>query len=253
VIEGTTSTTLATLIADNRGSASGSGIVPPSVLGPHSIQATGATSGAKAQAVYNVIPSIRLIPSSGTPGAAVSPSLRGFQRYEYVTIELASTGQDLKHVRVSSTGSANATTTNAFAIPRTLPPGEHTIRAIGQSSGAVATTILTVLPSTASLQSAASPSPTPSPSEVTQATATASPAPEPSPTATTEHEPDVVATPTSTALPEPTLTPEVTATATPAVPEAPAQTQPALDESSTPDPSPTATRTRSERPDRTDR
>ncbi|GIW04898.1 MAG: hypothetical protein KatS3mg059_1518 [Thermomicrobiales bacterium] len=111
VIEGTTSVTLGTLIADYRGSASGNGVVPPSVLGPHRIQATGVTSRATAQAVYNVIPSIRLIPSSGAPGATVSPSLRGFQRYEYVTIELANSGQDLKRVRVSSTGSANATAT----------------------------------------------------------------------------------------------------------------------------------------------
>ncbi|MER3438045.1 MAG: hypothetical protein C4346_10925 [Chloroflexota bacterium] len=63
-------------------------------------------------------------------------------------------------------------------------------------------------------------------------------------------DPEVAATATSTALPEPTITPEVPATATPAVPEAPVQTQPAHDEPATPEPTPAATRTRSERPER---
>ncbi len=256
VIESTTTTIIATLTADNRGSASGNGVVPPSVLGPHSIQATGATSGARAQAVFSVIPSVRLIPSSGTAGATVSPSLRGFQRYEYVTIELASTGQDLKLVRVSSTGSANATTTNAFVIPRTLTPGNYAIRAVGQTSGAIATTTLTVLATTSSLQnqSVATPTleplPTEAPAPTASASAVPSEPPQPIPAITASSEPQEAASPTSTAPAKPTATLTAPEGGTPAPAGEPDQPPEASDESVTPEPTPTTLRTRREQRER---
>jgi hypothetical protein len=222
VIDGTATTLLATLTANNRGSASGIGIVPPSVLGAHSVQATGATSSARAQAVFSVIPSVRLIPASGTAGATVSPSRRGFQRYEYVVIELASTGQDLKRVRVSSTGSANATTTNAFALLRTLAPGDYVIRAVGQSSGAIATATLTVLATISSLesQSETTPAPQPSPSEAPPTAAPVSTVPgetpQPTPTPAVSTELPEATSPATTAHAEPTATPAASEATEPA-------------------------------------
>jgi Lysyl oxidase len=205
---GSTTTLLASLTADARGSASGVGTIPASILGAHTVEAKGGTSGAAAAASFGVVPSLRLIPTAGQPGANVGVSLRGFMRYETVTLTLADDGGSLASIRTSSTGSATATAFNSFPIPRNLAPGDYEVLATGAVGGETASAVLTVAaaPRTAGAVEVESPTPTtlptatPTSTPTSEPTATAAP-----PTATATVEP--TATETPTAEPSPTETP----------------------------------------------
>ena len=194
---GSTTTVLAKLVANGKGSASGTGTIPVSVFGAHKIEAKGGTSRAVVSATFTVDPSLQFIPSTAPAGGRSSPSLRGFRKYETVTLTLVDEDEDLRTVRTSSTGSTNATAGNAFDIPDDLDPGVYAIEAVGNLSGVPVTAVFTVTASQQSAGAASVTSPTPT-ATVLLPIETSTPTMEPSPT---------------TAPPEPTPTETSSATA----------------------------------------
>jgi hypothetical protein len=194
---GSTTVVLARITANSKGSASGFGKIPVSVFGPHKIEAKGGTSGATVSTTFSVTPSLKLFPASAAAGGTSSPSLRGFKKYETVTLTLLDEREVLRTVRTSSTGSANATAGNAFTIPDNLDPGDYLVAAVGSLSGVPVTAVLTVTETHAASRAASAESPTPT-ATVPPPTATTIATLEPSPTPT---QPD----PTATATPPPTV------------------------------------------------
>jgi hypothetical protein len=204
---GSTTVLLATLTANASGSASGSGVVPPSVLGSHKIEAKGVSSKKTAAASYTVNPAMALQPNSAGVGVRVGITLSGFNRSETVTVTLVEKNKTLKSIRVGSSGSSSASTANSFTVGSDMTPGTYTIKAVGSSSLITLTIRFTVTSAarvtTIETQPTLTPKPTktPRPRDRTTATPVQPTATEPLPTASV------------TATPEPTLTPP-TATAT---------------------------------------
>lgn len=208
---GSTTVLVATLIADARGTAAGTAIVPPSTFGPHAVTAKGGDSRASAQATYSVTPTMTLIPSSIAAGGKVSPSLRGFKKYEYVSFTLSGSTTVLKKIRTSSTGSANATSGNAFAIPANLTPGEYTIVGTGSLGSGTVTALVTVTgPQQTLTNRAPAATATTVPPSATTATPTATA------TSVPTDEPTAMPSPTATAQPTETAVPTETPTLEPA-------------------------------------
>jgi hypothetical protein len=203
---GSTTVLLASLTANSKWSATGVGTIPVSVYGIHKIEAKGSRSQAVVITTFTVEPSMRLIPASTPAGGKSSASLRGFKKYETVTLTLLDEDEVLRTVRTSSTGSANATAGNAFEIPDSLEPGDYVVEAVGNLSNDPVTAVLTITEPLQSAGAASTRSRTPSP---TIPTPTETPTPEPSPTsAPPEPTPTETATaeiePTATAEPDPT-------------------------------------------------
>jgi hypothetical protein len=196
---GSTSVLLTTLTANALGSATGSGVVPPSALGSHKIEAKGVSSKKASSGTYTVNPAIALQPNSAGVGVRVGIALSGFKRSETVTVTLVEKNKKLKSIRVGSTGSSSASTSNSFIVGSDLTPGAYTIKAVGSSSNVTLTTTFTVTASARVAESdpepTAKPKPTKTPRSRDRATAT--------PVEPTATEPP----PTATATPEATLTP----------------------------------------------
>jgi hypothetical protein len=192
--------------ADKYGRAAASFVVPASELGGHKIAGRGAISGLTASRTYTVQPSLQLIPQSGKPGATIRVSLRGFKAGEVVAIKLEGQSTPVKKITVSSTGSANATSSNSFKIPTSYDSYDYQVTAIGQTSGVSAFRTLSVL-----LPSGAK-APAPTPTSVPEDTATPTETPPAVASPEETENPQLTATPTSTAVPTETETAVATAT-----------------------------------------
>jgi Lysyl oxidase len=205
----TVGTLMASAPTDKYGRAAASFVVPASELGGHKIAGRGAISGLTASRTYTVQPSLQLVPQSGKPGAPIRVSLRGFKAGEVVAIKLEGRTTPVKIITVSSTGSANAISSNSFTIPTSSVPDDYQVTATGQTSGVSAFRTLSVLlPS-----GAKAPSPTPISTPEVTATPTETPPAIASPEET--ETPQATETATSTAIPTETETAVATATETP--------------------------------------
>lgn len=132
--------TVATKAANQNGQASGSFVLPPLPRGTHTLSAVGATSGGTASTNLTVAASISVNPTFAHVETSISPVLNGFQGGETVNLSIQG-GPSLTSVAVNSSGSASAPAT----LPASVLPGNVTLVATGQSSGASATTTLLVL------------------------------------------------------------------------------------------------------------
>lgn len=205
--------TLATVKVDGKGSATTTAVIPSSVAGGHRFTATETTGGPAATVEYRVRPSVRLDRSSAAPGDTVQVRLRGYGTHDLVTVKLAETGAVLGSIRVSSTGAADGSATNAFLVPKGLAPGGYTVLAIGTTPQVTATVSLTVAdPQTATATATRTASPTPTATSTATATVTATSVPTETPTPT--------ATATDTPTPTPTATTGAAAAEDPGTPEA---------------------------------
>jgi hypothetical protein len=205
-------TTIKTVASDQNGRAAASFAIPATQVGSHLIVARGVSSGLKASRTFTVQPSLTLVPASGTPGAMIGISLRGFKAGEKVEIKLEGRTTPMKTITVSSTGSAVSSSTNSFKIPTSYGPGDYAVTANGLTSGVSATRNLKML-----APSGSSTSPTPT------ATPTASPTDTPSPTETAVLETPTLE-PTATATDTPTETPTIAPTDTPTETPSPTET-----------------------------
>lgn len=198
---GSTSVLLTTLTANTLGSVTGSGVVPPSALGSHKIEARGVSSKKTSSGTFNVTPAISLQPNSAGVGGRVGIALSGFKRSETVTVTLVEQSKKLKSIRVGTSGSSSASTSNSFVVGSDLTAGVYTIKAVGGTSKMSVTATLTVTSAARSAETKTEPSATPKPTKTPRprdrTTATSVP---PTPT---EPRPSAIAT----ASPEPTLTP----------------------------------------------
>lgn len=212
-------TSLGTVTMSSKGSGTASVVIPPAVADFHTILALGESSKRAATSTFSVIPSLKLLPATVPKGGKTQASLRGFARGEVVTIRLVGSSTDLKVVRVSSTGSANATAATEFTLPSSLGPGSYNVRATGSMSGLSATATLTVsLPVTPTATATATRTPT--------ATATATRTPIGGAAAATATATQTATqTPTSTATSVPTATIAPTATLEPTATETPLPTE----------------------------
>lgn len=119
--------------------------IPPSSLGVHYWIAKGRTSGVQAAAIVNTIPSVVLTPDRGEISSKTTAVLRGFSAGETVQIKFYKAGTVVAStmlVDTSSSGSGEI----SFPIPA-VPFGAHKVEAIGQDSGAMATSSFVTSPS----------------------------------------------------------------------------------------------------------
>jgi hypothetical protein len=200
----------------------GSFAIPAAPMGPHSVRWTYGTWSASS--TFTVKPRIKIIPSSTSRGSLVNVSLRGYAAHETVRIRWKhGTGfTEIAHVTTSSTGSANID----VHVPTYVPNGSTSVRGDG-AFGRAQTNAVTVSGGPLSGSTVkAIPSPVPTKTAKPRATPTSVPA---------------TATATATALAPtetPTSIPTELATAT--------ATSSAVVETSTPEPSLTATESATE-------
>ena len=201
---GSTTVALATLRVNADGSAAGTGTIPSSAFGAHKVEGKGGTSKKPVTSSFSVVPRLSLNLTTVAAGKKLAPTLRGFKKSETVTISIPSMNLVLKSIRVSSSGSANGTSSNSFLIPKDLEPGDYVIQALGASSGASATVTVGVVPrtSTRSIRAADTGEPTAT-ATVPSATLTRTATPEPTETPT---EPTPTEKPTATVAIEPSAT-----------------------------------------------
>jgi subtilisin family serine protease len=145
------SATLLTVTTNASGAASGTIKIPPTTKGLHTVLATG--NGRTASAPFTVSPLLLVSPTSGAAYREATITLRGYGRYEEVTVKFfnGSRAATLANVKVSRHGSAD--------VDVKLPPaftGKHRIEGTG-SFGSEATATYTVKPSLSFRPTAAEP------------------------------------------------------------------------------------------------
>jgi hypothetical protein len=221
---------IGTVLTTNYGSTGGSFAVPASPMGTHSVHWK--YGHWDTHITFTVKPRIKVSPSSNVArGSTVNVSLRGYAKYETVSIRWKKGTSYVKvaSVTTSSTGSANID----VKVPAWVPNGGTSVRGDG-TYGHAQTNSVTVSGGAPLTSSAVKPA-TPT------ATATSTPIPQPTETpATVEATPAAPsATPTETASPF-TETPAAGETATPepspSVTAEPTDTPSPTEEPSTPAP-----------------
>ncbi len=229
-----TGTQMVSAVANKYGRAEASFAIPASTVSGHKIVGRGAQSGLTASRTFTVQPSLLLSPSSGKPGATIQVSLRGFQAGETVAIILEGRDTPVKQIKVSSSGSAIASSSTSFKIPTLYDPGDYQVTATGQSSNVNAFKTVSVLLPSGAKAPTATPTTTDTPNSTPTEVASEVASPEQTDTA--------VPTETETAVP--TETPTETATATETATEIPTEIPTdAPTEAPTETPTPTATDT----------
>lgn len=185
---------LGTALSDGSGVATLATRVPIVVRGDHTVRATAAGSF-NAIATMTVTPRITLVPATSLPGESVKIVLRGFARYETVTIlwQTTATSRVITTVKVGSIG----TKSFYITVPKGAKDGDYV-----KASGNGAST---------RWQFRYSALPTPTPEQSIQSSPTASPDPNVSPSGT----PAATATTPPTEMPTPTTAPTETPVQTP--------------------------------------
>lgn len=215
-------------IASN-GSGSATVVIPASTYDRHDIDGVGRDSQQSARTYLRIRASVGINISSANPGDTVGLVLRGFGAGEAVTVSIVSPATSLGQFTTSYSGSSRSST-DRITIPSGLSPGNYTLNAVGQSTGATASGPLKVSSSgsgseptstetatasatateTVELTATPEPTATESPTEVPTATETATS--EPTATETATEIPTATESPTE--IPTATVTPTETATAT---------------------------------------
>ena len=201
--------------------------VPATPLGYHTVTWKAGTWSASA--TYEVVPRIKVIPSSVSRGQQVDISLRGFAKKEVVRIRWKRGGSwiQLGTVLTSNTGSANVFVT----VPAWAADGAHSVRGDGPI-GRAQTNAVTVQGGTFRPAEEAQ-----TPTATVTVTATATPTQTATPTATLPPDASPVASPTEIPTEIPVLDP--TPTPEPSDPTATLEPAPPPTETPTPDPTPT--------------
>lgn len=225
---------LTSVTTDAEGSATIGVTVPDATKGVHTVRAVQPGQRISATAPYEVVPRIRLTPSTGEAGDWVDVSLTGYAALEVVRVRWQH-GASWTTLTVAATSLAGGGSA-VVRVPDWSPPtakvrGDATISSTG---GRAQTTFFRTDGGAASQAGeAASPRATPSPTataQPTQAVEAPTPTATPMPTETTTATPP----PTETPTPAPTDTPPPTPTDT----ATPTETPSAAD---TPTPGPTST------------
>jgi hypothetical protein len=119
---------------DLLGACSVSLTVPPGAAGNHTVSALGGTSGLSATATFDELaPKLTATPSSGPAGSSFMASASGFQAAELIAVTFNGTPE----------GSCTADALGDCAVSVTVPPGPggtYGVKAVGATSGAMAST-----------------------------------------------------------------------------------------------------------------
>jgi subtilisin family serine protease len=109
---------------DARGAGSGDFHVPATPMGFYPVAVVSGSTSLTAQ--FEVVPRIKLSPSSGAPADTIGISLRGYRKKETVRIrwKQGSSWVELTRVLTSNTGSANINVT----VPNWAPDGPTSVR-----------------------------------------------------------------------------------------------------------------------------
>ncbi|MFL5758744.1 MAG: N-acetylmuramoyl-L-alanine amidase [Thermomicrobiales bacterium] len=206
--------TKTSVVTNSLGDASVPLKVPYDTKGFHTIRAV-CPSFAKSDTVqYEVVPRIKLIPTSGKRGDTIQVSLRGYAKKENVRIrwQNGSSFSDLKTVLTSNTGSVNTNVT----VPKTSPSTAK-VRGDGPIGRAQTTFTITVTSSAEKPTETPTPEQTPTevPTQEASPTQAATQEPTQAPTEVPTQAPTDVPTQAPTDTPAPTETPTAAATETP--------------------------------------
>jgi hypothetical protein len=197
------STSVGTVAVAGNGSGTATFAIPVTPFGPHAVEGVGLSSGARSRASVAVLPSIVEVPDAVEAGAPFGIALRGFGAGERVSFTLDEAGPAVGTVVTSHSGSTT-TRTAILTFPAETAPGDYTLSAIGEISGAKVKVGITVSAPTASEEpvptppeETASPTVVPtSPPEASPTSEVASPVPEtPTPESSPNDSPVAVAPP----------------------------------------------------------
>jgi hypothetical protein len=117
-------TSVGTFQTDGKGAGSGDFRVPATPMGFYPVAVVSGNTSQTAQ--FEVVPRIKLRPSTGAPGDTVDVSLRGYRKKETVRIrwQQGSSWVELTRVLTSNTGSANID----LPVPSWAPDGSASVR-----------------------------------------------------------------------------------------------------------------------------
>jgi large repetitive protein len=126
----------ASCVADASGSCTQTLTVPATPAGSYDVDATDASSGSQATAPFAVVPALSLTPSSGPEGTLVTGSVTGFEAGESVLVrDYVATPPFLDgNCTTDATGSCSVTFEVNWQYVRS-----QSVRAMGQTSGLIAT------------------------------------------------------------------------------------------------------------------
>ncbi|HUY80041.1 MAG TPA: PQQ-binding-like beta-propeller repeat protein [Ktedonobacterales bacterium] len=133
-----------TVVADASGNAVSSLWVSAAAAGNYGIAAVGQTSGTVASATYQLTPSVDIGQAIGPAGSTLRFTGWAFGAKEAIQVYWDYQQSDQALATKASTDSKGDWGGKTFATPSNATTGAHTITAIGQTSGAVATTTFTV-------------------------------------------------------------------------------------------------------------
>jgi subtilisin len=134
-----------TTCASVKVAANGEGLVtfkvPALTKGKHTVSAV--SSNYLLKKSISISPRVRISPASGVPGSGFDISLRGFAKYQRVTLILANGASKITIGSVTTSGTGSA---NLDAVIPSIPGGSHAVTAVPATGGSVSTT-LTINPS----------------------------------------------------------------------------------------------------------
>jgi hypothetical protein len=221
--ERTSSTPLASFVANSAGAGSAAFKVPTSTGGIHRVIAKGRTSKTLDNLNFHVLSGISLSPKSGLSGSSFKVTLTGFGASETITIKWYQTGTSTVTLTSSLISASTGGASKIFTVPNSTT-GAHLVEASG-NAGNIASYNFTVTGPGAASEPTKSPTPISTATPSATATGEATAEPTATDTATLEPSPSETATemPTQTPTEEPTATPtdEPLPTETPIPEEAP--------------------------------
>lgn len=142
---GVTGTLLTSATTDGKGQFTTPTVPLPNMRGGNTlVLASGQTSGTTAGAVLSITPTVSIPTSPVLPGQATTITGQGFAAYEQLSLQFDNPYTTLEDHNLSadSTGSVSG----IFAIASNITSGQHTVSLIGQTSGLIAQTSITVAP-----------------------------------------------------------------------------------------------------------
>jgi hypothetical protein len=131
---------IATATADSSGVASLDGHLPQTPFGALGFIAAGQSSGVVRSGVISLRPRLSVAPASGAAGSTVTATGFGFAAGETINLEWSSPQTSLGNSRANKDGTFSA----EVVIPSGAPAGPNRLIAIGQRTGAAASTAVTV-------------------------------------------------------------------------------------------------------------
>ena len=129
------STSVGTVAVGGNGSATATFAIPATPFGPHAIEGVGLSSGARSRASVIVLPSIVDVPDAVEAGAPFGIALRGFGAGERVNVHARQAGPSGRNLGDQPQRQHDHRTA-LLTIPAETAPGEYTLSATGEISGA---------------------------------------------------------------------------------------------------------------------